>query len=250
MGLFGKIGKGMLNAAGTAAAIGGIALISNIMESEREAVHVYEDRSAEQLRSIEKERHKQWLEKEREKNRQQFPNSIENIKERIKNDNKIEVLLVCGSMIMIYFASSNYPRSENASKTMFVFCIIAAILFLLPLIKIYGVKRKYMQYISLIVVQNERNIGNIANQMGCGYAEAFENVEQIISKGYLKNFTIDKKNKVILEKNKGNNASDVNSQKANYSKTNKPNKCPYCGGNLFVEKNDSIYCGYCGGAMY
>lgn len=278
MGLLGNLGKKAASSMGTMAALGGLALVTSLFDdNETRVVHEYVDESEEdkeerrereeerrereeERREREEERrerdHKRALELQRIKAETENPNDMTFIKERMKQGYSVTLYCLIGVMITLSFAYLEWDTKKYLWWFLFI-CITVLLCFII--FKNLQKMNRYKKYISLIVVQSERNIMSIAERMDCSYEEARKIITKVISKGYIKGFRIDNKKRMVVEgniKNKNNqiNHIDTNSdivKNANIlkEKTKKRWVCKNCGGILFVEQDGDMYCKYCGGRV-
>lgn len=199
------------------------------------------------------EKQKEILEKRQEIEKAKYPNSVENIKERM---NIVPKLFGLGS-----FLSFNMGFLCLLGITQSIGLAIAA-----PVLGIAGIKllketlkanknnNKYMNYISAIVVQGERSIVKIANDLHVDYDTALKDIVFIISNDYIKGFRINKETRMLeynretsrIKESEVDTINDNNNNTNNINSNNYNSRCPACGGSRTIRKNDELYCKYCG----
>ena len=252
MGLLGKATNGTAKGLGTLAALGGLALIANLMDSESKTERVYVDSEVERIKAkaeAEEERrereHERQMEKVRKKAEAEDPNRMEFVQDRLKEAEKARLVCLC---IMILCFTYAYIFMMGKKFVAVFFCVLLGIILTCFYIRSKIKIKKYNDYISMILVHNEKSIMNMASKMNCSYEEALKEITYIISKGFIRGFSIDKKRRIIIENYKVSKRSNIidpeNENKS--SSTKNVTKCKYCGASSFVDLSDGRHCKYCG----
>lgn len=105
------------------------------------------------------------------------------------------------------------------------------------------------KYLSVIVNGNERQIDVIASSMGKSYDAAKNDIQKLISKGYLKNAYINEGTREVILPN--NNIQEQVGTTTNATANNVTSKivaCPCCGANNTI-MGDMGECEYCGSPL-
>lgn len=105
------------------------------------------------------------------------------------------------------------------------------------------------KYLSVIVNGNERQIDVIASSMGKSYDVAKNDIQKLISKGYLKNAYINEGTREVVLPN--NNIQEQVGTMTNTTANNVTTKivaCPCCGANNTI-MGDMGECEYCGSPL-
>ena len=105
------------------------------------------------------------------------------------------------------------------------------------------------KYLSVIVNGNERQIDVIASSMGKSYDVAKNDIQKLISKGYLKNAYINEGTREVILPN--NNIQEQVGTTTNATANNVTSKivaCPCCGANNTII-GDMGECEYCGSPL-
>lgn len=105
------------------------------------------------------------------------------------------------------------------------------------------------KYLSVIVNGNERQIDVIASSMGKSYDVAKNDIQKLISKGYLKNAYINEGTREVILPN--NNIQEQVGTTTNATANNVTSKivaCPCCGANNTI-MGDMGECEYCGSPL-
>ena len=191
------------------------------------------------------EKQKEILEKRQEIEKAKYPNSVENIKERMNIVPKLfgigsYVCLSCGLVCLLGITES-------------IGLALAA-----PILGISGIKllqetlkankknKKYMNYISAIVIQGERSIVKIANDLHVDYDTALKDIVYIISNDYIKGFRVNEETRMLEYNREISRRKESEVDTIDDEKTNVNSRCPACGGSRMIKKNDGLYCKYCG----
>ena len=195
------------------------------------------------------------LEKKQEIQKAKYPNSMENIKSRIDEGSKASMLGL-GSFLcfdMGFLCLLGITQSIGLAIAAPVLGI-AGIKLLKETLKANKNNNKYMNYISAIVVQGERSIVKIANDLHVDYDTALKDIVFIISNDYIKGFRINKETRMLecnretsrIKESEVDTINDNNNNTNNTNSNNYNSRCPACGGSRTIRKNDELYCKYCG----
>ena len=252
MGLLGKAAKGTTKGLGALATLGGLALVTSIMNSESQKEVVYVDSEAEKIKAkaeAEEERrekeHERQMEITRKKAEAEDPNRMDFVQDRLEEADKTGQVCLFAMASCFLYAILLMMAKELVGV---FFCALVGMVLAYFYIRSRNKIKKYNDYISMILVHNEKNIMNMASKMNCSYDEALKDVTYIISKGLIRGFSIDKKRRVIIENynvSKRSNTVNPEDEKVQYS-SNNVKKCKYCGASSFVDLFDGRYCKYCG----
>lgn len=107
------------------------------------------------------------------------------------------------------------------------------------------------KYLSVIVNGNERQIDVIASSMGKSYDVAKNDIQKLISKGYLKNAYINEGTREVVLPNNNIQEQDGTMTMTNTTANNVTTKivaCPCCGANNTI-MGDMGECEYCGSPL-
>ena len=247
MGLFGKkTGEGL----GLFGTLAGLALVSHLFDSsekETRVVHEYVDTRAEQEEERREREHERQLEIIRRKEEAANPNEMEFVVKRVDKGEDI-TLFGIGAFLAFDFA---LLFALGGMELAFYAIVMVAIGVLLT--KIYFKRKKEIdemkKYISLILVQDYRNIMEIASVMHSNYETALDKISRIITKGYIRGFYIDKNTRMVVSNNYVNNKSINENANALKNNQSSPRVCKNCGGNQFVVSKEGMCCKYCGGMV-
>lgn len=247
MGLFGKkTGEGL----GLFGTLAGLALVSHLFDSsgkESRVVHEYVDTRAEQEEERREREHERQLEIIRRKEEAANPNEMEFVVKRVDKGEDISLFGV-GAFLAFDFA---LLFALGGMELAFYAIVMVAIGVLLT--KIYFKRKKEIdeikKYISLILVQDYRNIMEIASVMHSNYEAALDKISRIITKGYIRGFYIDKNTRMVVSNDYVNNKSINKNANALKNNQSSPRVCKNCGGNQFVVSKEGICCKYCGSGV-
>lgn len=160
-------------------ALGGLAIADHIINGkEKRVVHVYENEEDDrELRRQERllEKQQAVLERQKEIEKEKVPNNIEYIKERVDEGCNvgswgIGCFLAFDFALLLGIEGTTDPMGLLGC----IVCIIVGIILLKKCFEMNSIKKKYMEYISIIIIQGERSIVNIANEMHKSYDEAYK----------------------------------------------------------------------------
>ena len=253
MGLFGKkTGEGL----GLFGTLAGLALVSHLFDSsekETRVVHEYVDTRAEQEEERREREHQRKLEMARKKEETGNPNRMEFVNERI--DKGIDTSLLGTGAFCVFDLALLFGLgwSHEGWLSSYALYAIGLIALGLLLTKLYFEKKKerdiYKKYAELILVQGYRNIMEIANYMHCSYEESVEKISKIITRGYIRDFCIDRNRRMVVSNDYVNNKSINENANALKNNQSSPRVGKNCGGNQFVVSKEGICCKYCGGMV-
>ena len=244
MGIFGKkAGEGL----GLFGTLAGLALVSHLFDSsekETRVVHEYVDTRAEQEEERREREHERQLEIIRRKEEAANPNEMEFVVKRVDKGEDISLFGV-GAFLAFDFA---LLFALGGMELAFYAIVMVAIGVLLT--KIYFKRKKEIdeikKFISLILVQDYRNIMEIASVMHSNYEAALDKISRIITKGYIRGFYIDKNTRMVVSNDYAHNNSTNENANALKNNQSSPRVCKNCGGNQFVVSKEGICCKYCG----
>ena len=187
------------------------------------------------------------LEKKQEIEKAKYPNSMENIKDRVGKDSNLSMFGLGSFLCFDIGLLCLLGITESIGLAIAAPVLgIAGIKLLKETLKANKTNNKYMNYISAIVIQGERSIVKIANDLQVDYETALKDIVYIISKDYIRGFSVNKETKMI-ESNKNTSKIKENYiRTTDYEYSNNDSRCPYCGGSRMIKKNDGLYCKYCG----